>query len=137
MMASPKLSQTVFVCAVDEFEAVFLHHLIAEVEEAVDRDVVHLLIAADVDGDGVLRCLVVAENEDVGVFVLFKSLDLGFHVVVGVVRLDAKSVLAAEVSNLLRICVVLGTDRDDRDLVSATFFAYALCSGRIGTIATW
>jgi len=93
-------------------------HLQAHVDEGVERDVVELAVgAAQVDGDGPLFGLLVAQDDDIGGLEVLVVFDLLLHVLVGVVGLEADAVGGQSAGDLLGVVIVLQTDRDDSDLI--------------------
>ena len=92
--------------------------LLAESDELIERNVLDLLVGAtNVDGYGVLLCLVITEYEDVRILVVLEALDLRLHVLIAVVRLDTDTGVHKRLLDLLRIGVVLLTDRNEGYLI--------------------
>ena len=92
--------------------------LLAESDELVERYILDLPVGATyVDGYGVLLCLVITEYEDVRILVVLEALDLRLHVLITVVCLDTDACVQQSLLYLLRVGVVLLTDRNEGYLI--------------------
>ncbi len=90
-----------------------LVHCTAHFDELVERYVLKLLVAADIDGNLLVLGFAVADDNKIRILVVLDSSDLVFHVVVGVVHLSSYAVLFEEIGYLLCVVVVVGSDRND------------------------
>ena len=99
--------------SVDNFEGMLLVHGTAHINELIERNVLELLVSADIDRNKVVCSLVVADDNNIRILEVLELSDLVLHVVVGVIDLCPYAVLLEEVSDLLCVVVVLGADRND------------------------
>ena len=114
----PKITVIILLeslCGIQYFQRTLRVHHVTHRKKSLKRDALQLLIAADIDGDGLILRFLVAQHDDIRNLVVLIVLDLLLHVGIRIVRLKADAALPERCRDLLRVLVVLCADRYDAD----------------------